>query len=417
LEAGGELRVWESFASNQVISLPVGGRAQVAFAPSGQWLAAGAERDWRLWRTGTWKEELKMQRGAAVGRPAALAFSPDSQTLAVAQADGAVDLVEVLTGAKLATFEPPRREPAVALRFSGDGTRLICGVENSILWVWDLWLIRRELAGMGLDWPARPLPPRANDGQAATLELKLGGELGSQQIVRVKRAADSRRWTQDRAAEINRPTQDRAAEIDRPAQDRVAETNRLTQDRQEPVAEINRLTQELNQNPDDAKRLHRRAELYMRLADYAKAAEDWSHFLSLAKEGWALRDLAWIHIWGPEEVQDFAAARREATEAVQLEPSNPDNHYRLGAACARCGDFAAALTNLNQAEALLKPDDSRKARILMLEASCLFRLDRREEAVVRREQALQRLSRQSTGQNTQIEWQQIEKEAKSVFGK
>jgi eukaryotic-like serine/threonine-protein kinase len=62
--------------------------------------------------------------------------------------------------------------------FTPDGTQLIAlGMDSQALHVWDLRLIRRQLAEMGLDWDAPPYPEAAG---AATepLEVRvIGAEL------------------------------------------------------------------------------------------------------------------------------------------------------------------------------------------------------------------------------------------------
>ena len=61
--------------------------------------------------------------------------------------------------------------------FTPDGAQLIAhGSESQALHVWDLRLIRRELAGMGLDWNAPPLPdlPAEAPRPPPAVEIDLG---------------------------------------------------------------------------------------------------------------------------------------------------------------------------------------------------------------------------------------------------
>jgi WD40 repeat protein len=379
----GEVRVWDCLSSNRMVVLPMGGGGQVAFAPSGDWLAASTDRNWRLWGTRLWNEVLNVQRPTA-GRPAAFAFSPDSRTLAVSRSDGAVDLVEVPSGNPLATLEGSRRDPTMALRFNANGTRLFSSAENATIWIWDLWLLRRGLTDLGLDWPAPTLSSR-EPHNATSRPKSQSPKRGAPLPARLKFTMGD----DFRAPEISRVNM---------------------------LAEIDRVTRELEQKSDDARLWRKRAGLYMRLLDYPKAAEDWRRSISLDNDAWAWRDLAWIHLWGTTDMQDFAAAQREATEAVRLEPTNPDNSYRLGAACARNGDYAAALKHLQHAEALLPADDSRRARIIMLQAICFARTGEADKAATRREEAQRLVRHQAAHLRTPTEWQQIEQEANEVFG-
>jgi WD40 repeat protein len=361
-----QVSVWDWASNSPPVVLPAGKRAQVIFAPSGQWLAAGADRDWRLWRTGSWNEVLKVQRNATAGGPAPLAFTPDSRALAVARVDSVVDLVEIPSGTPLASFEPPRRDATIALRFSPDGTRLFCGTEGTTIWVWDLPLLRRELAGLGLDWPAPPLPPRAPVVRTAELTLTVGNAVRVGEIAR----------------RVNR------------------------------TSVIHRITLELEQRPTDPIPWRTRAMKYDELQDYGKAVADWRHYLTLTNDAWAWRDLAWIHVWGPSELQDFDAARNEASEAMRLEPRNSDNHYRFAAASVKSGEYADALTKLDQAEKLVRPDSTRKACIIMLKAICQARLGHTHDAAALQGEAQRMMILPSASPKHRIEWQHLEQDAK-----
>ena len=86
-------------------------------------------------------------------------------------------LVDPDSGRELATLEPPPESPQDVgrLAFSPDGSRLAVPIDNEIL-VWDLRLIRAQLAEMGLDWDAPPLPtPEPAESTPAPLRVHLEG--------------------------------------------------------------------------------------------------------------------------------------------------------------------------------------------------------------------------------------------------
>jgi WD40 repeat protein len=86
----------------------------------------------------------------------AVIFSRDGKLMAITPGRAGVRLVETATGRELATLAGNDQWPAC---FSPDGTQLIaCGDDDSLK-IWDLRLIRQELAAMHLDWEAPPLPP------------------------------------------------------------------------------------------------------------------------------------------------------------------------------------------------------------------------------------------------------------------
>jgi hypothetical protein len=99
------------------------------------------------------------------------AFSADSSMLALESGKGTILLIDTAIGRELATLDGPTQDVAASIAFSPDGSRLIAtgnGNPHSVH-VWDLRLIRHELAGMKLDWAAPPIP----DAKPPTDRLKV----------------------------------------------------------------------------------------------------------------------------------------------------------------------------------------------------------------------------------------------------
>jgi hypothetical protein len=79
--------------------------------------------------------------------------------LALSTARGAVRLVDPATGREYATLQAPNLDNLGWLRFSPDGSQLVTLAGSPrLLQVWDLRLIRAQLAALGLDWPLPPFP-------------------------------------------------------------------------------------------------------------------------------------------------------------------------------------------------------------------------------------------------------------------
>lgn len=136
--------------SGQVITeLPVGQNVNVAFSPDGQWLLTGSPSEYRFWNTRSWQAERSLPRELAGDYVGAMAFAPTGTLLAVVhQRDSQVKLYAVADGQELATLEA-----GIPLGFSPDGQRLVTLAEDErTLLLWDLALIRRQLATMNLDW-------------------------------------------------------------------------------------------------------------------------------------------------------------------------------------------------------------------------------------------------------------------------
>ncbi len=142
------------------------------FSPDSRWLAVVSQQAVQLFslhEIATLKErnELKSLRPAyppvaleaGNGGAPPLAFSPDSRIFAVPYNRTHVRLYETSTGRELATLSPPNPAQIFggkALEFSPDGQWLLAAKHDGETVAWNLPVIRRELAKLGLDWEDRP---------------------------------------------------------------------------------------------------------------------------------------------------------------------------------------------------------------------------------------------------------------------
>jgi hypothetical protein len=77
-----------------------------------------------------------------------------------------IQLIDVPRGEVLATLQSPIRSHIVWLAFSPDDSQLaVIHWGTRELLVWDLRLIRQQLAKMGLDWNRPLYPPEADNPQ------------------------------------------------------------------------------------------------------------------------------------------------------------------------------------------------------------------------------------------------------------
>jgi hypothetical protein len=170
--------VWDVETGRQVMPLDVATFAEATrFSPDGRWLATSTSGSCKVWEVGTWR--LAREVATDIEGRGGVGFSPDGALMAVCSRDQ-VRLYDPATGAHVATLESPEQSRTGHSSFSPDARRLAVtdGQSNSTL-VWDLDLIRSELAELGLDSGALPMPPAPAEGGSSDwpLSVELVGSL------------------------------------------------------------------------------------------------------------------------------------------------------------------------------------------------------------------------------------------------
>jgi len=123
----------------------------LAFSPDSQWLVTGSAYEYQAWDARAWRRTYVATR-SAYGHNSRIAFAPNGQLMAVTDSAFTVRLLETATGRELATFGMPEPQMISCLAFSPDGSQLAVGGQTPVIYLWDLRLIRQELAAMKLDW-------------------------------------------------------------------------------------------------------------------------------------------------------------------------------------------------------------------------------------------------------------------------
>jgi WD40 repeat protein len=165
----------------------------IAVSPDGRWVVTVLHRvhEAKVWdaRDGQLVKKLA-DSGAGFPR-----FSPDSRWLSTALDGGRLFATETWEPGRrlggVGTFSPDGTIVAVPAEISPDGTRLIVSTWDRVdrrFRVWDLRLIRRQLAEMGLDWAAPPYPPADPDGPVFVPKVEVQfGELPQPALPRSKK--------------------------------------------------------------------------------------------------------------------------------------------------------------------------------------------------------------------------------------
>jgi WD40 repeat protein len=162
--SGTGIKVWEAATGKLVKELlAVHNMCNSNFSPDGRWLATWASGDdCRLWAVGSWEPGIHIRNGRVA------AFTADGRVMATSVALGVLALIDPATGHEYARLEDPNQDDFGWFTFTADGTQVVTSsCQGLAIHVWDLRLIRRQLAGLGLDWDGPPdwTPPGPPDNQ------------------------------------------------------------------------------------------------------------------------------------------------------------------------------------------------------------------------------------------------------------
>jgi WD40 repeat protein len=129
------------------------------FTPDGRWLVTDVDGG-RVYEVGTWAPGPLL--GPGTPRDAT------ADVVVMGLPNGIYRLVELATGRQLARFEDPEQGIGAAA-LAPDGSKLVVTAKNGLR-VWDLRLIREELAQLGLDWHGPPVLPPRIEGRESKIE-------------------------------------------------------------------------------------------------------------------------------------------------------------------------------------------------------------------------------------------------------
>jgi serine/threonine protein kinase/WD40 repeat protein len=145
----GLVKVWNVATGELAGVLPVG-NARLAFSPDSQWLAVGSWDRCQFFKVGSWTPGAQFDHGVTDG-PVLMAFHPGSQIVALVDPTRTVSrLADVKTGRLLASLEATTDASIHHQVFSPDGRYLATSHTYQRIDIWDLSLIRRRLEKLDL---------------------------------------------------------------------------------------------------------------------------------------------------------------------------------------------------------------------------------------------------------------------------
>ncbi len=150
---GAGVRIWDRHHPNAapVDLFSESHWSYAAFAPNGKWMVTGSRDGYRIWTAGKWGAPEAVLPTASVSQTA---FDASGEYMACQISGGTIGLVHLNSLEVVAELRPPIPDPFDIgnLAISPDGVYLAATTAGTEVFVWNLVLMRRELAGMGLDW-------------------------------------------------------------------------------------------------------------------------------------------------------------------------------------------------------------------------------------------------------------------------
>jgi WD40 repeat protein len=161
-QMGSGIWIWDRASGERVKELEKDmGAATAAFSPDGQWLATCVWRNLAVWKTGTWERQAQVERPADDDWSPALAFSSNSKMFATLFSRRSIQLLDTMTGQRLAIIESSDPGMIGDVEFNSTGN-ILGAVSDRRLLIWNLGQLHEQLSLIHLGWESFMIPPEAD---------------------------------------------------------------------------------------------------------------------------------------------------------------------------------------------------------------------------------------------------------------
>ena len=171
-EKGRHLIVWDTATGNIIWHQPSKGRGPLGFAPDSHHLAAISLDGVTVWDLTANHLCWRVPKPGDPNSRDCLAWSPDGRLLAVTFTLFETGLMDAQTGETITRVDHPEPSLISSLNFSPDSALLAVGCDSGQVQLWNLRDLRRELAGMGLDWKQPPIPETPGSPALTHVEME-----------------------------------------------------------------------------------------------------------------------------------------------------------------------------------------------------------------------------------------------------
>jgi serine/threonine protein kinase/WD40 repeat protein len=360
------VKIWSTHTGELLARVPAGSACGGCFSPDGKWLYVGGTRGCFILKVGTW-EQSAADRWQGFAR-----FSHDGSLVLTKPGPSILRFQGLDSGREIVRLEDPD-EQFGDVTLTPDGSKLIwCSQVMHSIHVWDLRLIRKQLADMGLDWDAPPYP-KAEPPGSLPLQVTVDAGPGSLDPSTVVALASLR---------LGRNPLDFEAYLER-----GKAFGRLNARLNAIVDYSMALALMPPKHKSRGEALFRRSNNYRPLNDPVKANADLQQIaeqdLSLPPElvfvgVRQFNKLAWQYVTGPEKERAPHKALPLIRKAIQLMPHDGTLFNTQGVVYYRLGQYTQALESLEHSLRMSKGEAA--AFDLFFLAMCHAKLGASEKA-------------------------------------
>jgi WD40 repeat protein len=141
--------IWNALTGDIVKELPHQG--SVHFSPDGRWFLLGGESQWRLYATGSWKEQWSRPRHGFARQLAVSAFAGDGRSLVMDTDTFQLTLLETESGKPLASLPLPEPISTTSVRYDSTRGTIHAGSRSNNIYRWDLPVLRAALKKLKIE--------------------------------------------------------------------------------------------------------------------------------------------------------------------------------------------------------------------------------------------------------------------------
>jgi WD40 repeat protein len=167
-------------ATGDVVKTIPCGSANVAFSPDGSTLVVAGSSEYTFWNTSEWTNPRRVARSPGGDLAGFVAFDVRGEVVALTTGPRTIVLADAASLETLSTVTLSDTAIISSLTLSDDARHLAAGMENGLVHVWNMELIERQLAALGLSGKRSIKVPShsfLSDPKPVRIRARIAGDL------------------------------------------------------------------------------------------------------------------------------------------------------------------------------------------------------------------------------------------------